>query len=169
MIQSHIGGVGKIFAVFVLISSHTPAAFVLRNFTKLTWRTGAEDVSRRRLIIPERAKLAGIWSLSNGIASIVLHKLTILISQVPSAQNPAAQDDSRNGSRQWRELYWLTKNRNARFLIFFGVNPGWTWKPRTAMRLAKYFMLDSGMLLRLGVLATARHYRTNGIYPFHVL
>jgi hypothetical protein len=101
MIQSHTGGVGKIFAVFVLISSHTPAAFVLRNFTKLTWRTGAEDVSRRRLIIPERAKLARIWSLLNGIASIVLHKLTILISQVPSAQNPAAQDDSRNGSRQW--------------------------------------------------------------------
>ena len=159
MIQSHIGGVGKIFAVFVLISSHTPATFVLRNFTKLTWRTGAEDVSSRRL-----------RSLSNGIASIVLHKLTILISQVPSAQNPAAQDDSRNGSRQWWELYWLTKNRNARFLIFFGVNPGWTWKPRTAMRLAKYFMLDNGMLLRLGVfLATARHYRTNGIYPFHVL
>ena len=36
------------------------------------------------------------------------------------------------------------------FSFFLGVDPGWTGKPRTAMRLAKYFMLDTGYAFEIG-------------------
>ena len=44
----------------------------------------------------------------------------------------------------------LPKIAMPEFSFFLGVDPGWTGKPRTAMRLAKYFMLDTGYAFEIG-------------------